>query len=273
MSFLHELHGAVALFLLCGLLFIEEAGVPLLFAPGDLVLISAGLLIAAGALNAWIFVPAAIVACVAGALIGYTWSRRLSEGALRSVAARLHATQQVDRVLGRIRHAGASGVFVARLLPGLRVYTTLAAGAAGVPLRAFLAGVTSATVVWVIGFTTLGTVVGFPAVQLLDHYERLAFEGLVLLGVGLIGLLMIRLAPRAARTALAPVGGRLRIPVGLVLEVVIPSAIAAGLVAVGRQLIHSTSNLWIDPASMIALVIIVGLAALAWRNRPISGRT
>jgi membrane protein DedA with SNARE-associated domain len=48
-SFLQGLHGAVALALLTGLLFAEEAGVPLPFAPGELTLLVAGLLIVSGA--------------------------------------------------------------------------------------------------------------------------------------------------------------------------------------------------------------------------------
>ena len=48
MNFLQGLHGAVALALVTGLLFAEEAGVPLPFAPGELTLLVAGLLIASG---------------------------------------------------------------------------------------------------------------------------------------------------------------------------------------------------------------------------------
>src|SRR6202043_2011926 len=69
MNFLDGLHGAVALALLCGLLFAEEAGVPLPFAPGELNLMAAGLLIATGALNPFVYFPLALVACVAGSLV------------------------------------------------------------------------------------------------------------------------------------------------------------------------------------------------------------
>ena len=51
MTFLEGLHGAVALILLASLLFAEEAGVPIPFAPGEVMLIIAGLLIQTGGLT------------------------------------------------------------------------------------------------------------------------------------------------------------------------------------------------------------------------------
>jgi membrane protein DedA with SNARE-associated domain len=72
-SFLQGLHGAVALALLPGLLFAEEAGMPLPFAPGELTLLVAGLLIVSGGLNPYVFIPLALVACIAGSLVGYSW--------------------------------------------------------------------------------------------------------------------------------------------------------------------------------------------------------
>lgn len=62
MSPLQGLHGTLAIVVLCGLLFVEEAGVPLPFAPGEVTLLAAGLLIASGGLNAFVFIPLAIVA-------------------------------------------------------------------------------------------------------------------------------------------------------------------------------------------------------------------
>ena len=44
LSFLPGLHGTIGVVLFCALLFAEEAGVPLPFAPGELVLLAAGLI-------------------------------------------------------------------------------------------------------------------------------------------------------------------------------------------------------------------------------------
>ncbi|PZR85712.1 MAG: hypothetical protein DLM67_25100, partial [Candidatus Nephthysia bennettiae] len=65
MGFIQGLHGTVALVLLCSLLFAEEAGVPLP-TPGELTLVAAGLLIATGGLDPWLFLPLAVASCLTG---------------------------------------------------------------------------------------------------------------------------------------------------------------------------------------------------------------
>src|SRR5579862_8262960 len=82
-NFLSGLHGAVALALLPALLFAEEAGVPLPFAPGELTLLFAGLLIASGGLNPYAFIPLALIACIAGSLVGYSWARAVGDRGLK----------------------------------------------------------------------------------------------------------------------------------------------------------------------------------------------
>jgi membrane-associated protein len=256
-AFLQGLHGGIALVLLCGLLFIEETGIPLLFAPGDLVLISAGLLIATGALDPRLFIPAAVVACVFGALLGYTWTRQLGEPAVRSLAAKLGFSKQLDRVLLRVRGTHACGVAVARLIPGLRIYTTLAAGIAGVTARTFLLGVISSTLVWVPAFTALGALVGLPAELVLGRFEKLAFDGLILLVAGLGGYLIIRAAPLAPRSMLREIPPTIRILLEAIFGAAILSAISAGALTIGRNILRTTDDPWID-------VLLIGGVVLGW---------
>ncbi|MBV8444299.1 MAG: hypothetical protein JOZ92_00125, partial [Candidatus Dormibacteraeota bacterium] len=97
MALLQGLHGAIAIVLLCGLLFAEEAGVPLPFAPGEVTLLAAGLLVASGGLNPFVFVPIAIVACVGGSVVGYSWSRLVGERGLAALAVRLHRESSLRR--------------------------------------------------------------------------------------------------------------------------------------------------------------------------------
>src|ERR1035438_9290228 len=98
MNFLQGLHGVVALAILGGLLFAEEAGVPLPFALGELTLLVAGLLIASGGLNPYVFIPLALVACVAGSLVGYSWARVVGDGGPRALAKRLRQLRNLERV-------------------------------------------------------------------------------------------------------------------------------------------------------------------------------
>jgi len=158
-SFLQGLHGAVALALLTGLLFAEEAGVPLPFAPGELTLLVAGLLIVSGGLNPYVFIPLALVACIAGSLVGYSWARVVGDGGLRALAKRLRQLRNLERVERRILSTGWVGIAVTRLIPGLRIYTTLVAGAVRAPRRSFILAMVSSTVVWVGVYVALGILV------------------------------------------------------------------------------------------------------------------
>src|SRR5579884_973017 len=102
MALLQGLHGVIAIVLLCRLLFAEEAGVPLPVAPGEIVLVAAGLLVASGGLNPFVFVPIAIAASISGSVVGYSWSRLVGEHGLQAVALRLHQEKNLARVSRRV---------------------------------------------------------------------------------------------------------------------------------------------------------------------------
>jgi hypothetical protein len=82
-------------------------------------------------------------------------------------------------------------------VPGLRITTSLVAGAAGVAPGTFLLGVVPAIVIWLAGYTLLGVVVGVPGVALLNHVQRLAVTGGALVLIGLITIIGIRYIPPA----------------------------------------------------------------------------
>ena len=65
---------AAGLAIVCGLLFLEEAGLPLPVAPGEAVLIAAGLLAASGVAPVWEILPLAHLAVTCGSLTDYTWA-------------------------------------------------------------------------------------------------------------------------------------------------------------------------------------------------------
>ena len=131
-----------------------------------------------------IFLPLAVVACVGGALLGYSWASLIGTSGLRSVAQRLHQEKAFDRVETRLSEATARDIAVSRLIPGLRIYTTLVAGAVGVKRSRFLAGIIPITTVWVLSFVVLGAVVGVPVERLFNQVARLALQGGILVALG-----------------------------------------------------------------------------------------
>jgi membrane-associated protein len=254
MSFLQGLHGVVALALLCGLLFAEEAGVPLPFAPGELVLLVAGLLIAAGGLNAYVFIPIALVVCAAGAVVGYTWARVVGERGLTTLARRLHQQRNLERVSGRIRSAGWAGIAISRLIPGFRIYTTLVAGAARVPRSAFVIGMVPATVVWVGVYVALGALVGIPIEHFLSRLQQLALQGAILIVMGIGCYIAIRKTPASSGAGLVRLARPIRVLIAAALDVGVVASVITGLLALGRILGVGFGAGWVD--AVIALLVV-----------------
>lgn len=231
MSYLLAFHGPTAAFILCALIFAEETGVPLPLAPGDLILLTAGVLIAGGELSPWLFLPLAIAAAMAGAITGYSWTRLLGSAGLHAVARRLGITRHVDRLSDRLESAGPRGILVCRLLPGLRVTTTLVAGALGVRRSTFLLGLLPSIVIWVIAFTAAGALAGIPIAHVLSRVDRLALRAAILLAVGCAGYLAARHFPalRGSDSFLAASPGPWRIALAVAIDLLAILGIIAGL--------------------------------------------
>ena len=254
MNFLQGLHGVVALAILGGLLFAEEAGVPLPFAPGELTLLVAGLLIASGGLNPYIFIPVALVACVAGSLVGYTWARIVGDRGLQALAGRLRQQRNLERVSRRLRSAGWAGVAISRLIPGLRIYTTLVAGAVKVPRRSFILAMALSTVVWVGVYVALGILVGVPVEHLLTQIQKLAVQGAILIAMGVGCYVAVRKAPPSSGAGLVRVPRWIRVVVAAVLDIGVVASIITGLLALSRLLGFGFGTGWLD--AVVALLVV-----------------
>ncbi len=161
---------AVVVLAICGLLFVEECGVPLPFAPGDLVLMLGGIAIATQGVNPVLFVVAASLASIAGALVAREILKRAGAPALMKVAARLHVQGPIDRASRLLRHSGWLGVLAGRLMPR----------------RTFLAGLLPAVVIYVGLFTGLGIVIGPTAIAAVEHLQGLLVAGAVVVIVALL---------------------------------------------------------------------------------------
>jgi membrane-associated protein len=252
----------VAVVLLCGLLFAEESGVPLPFAPGEIVLLAAGLLIAAGGLDPYVLIPLAMLACVVGSIVGYSWARLVGERGLISLAQRLHQQRNLERVSKRVRSAGWTGVALSRLIPGLRIYTTLVAGAVRVPRRTFIAAMVPSTVVWVGVFVALGTVVGIPVEHFFNRVEQLAVQGVILILMGLGVFLAIRRTPPSTGAGLVRVPRGVRASIAAAIDIGVTASIVTGLLALGRRLFGIGIGAgWLDVVIPMVIVGIIYIVA------------
>jgi membrane-associated protein len=261
MTLLQGLHGTIAILLICSVLYVEEAGVPLPLVPGDALLIVAGVFIANGSISPWIFVPAALVSVLGGALTAYTWSRTLGATAVGEVAQRFHAQKPVERAFKQLRTAGPVRIAVVRLIPGLRIYTAIVSGAAGVDLRVFLLGVIPAVVVWLFFFTALGVLVGVPALTSLSHVQHLAVTGAGLLAIGVVTLFGVRHIPHGDTVTPAWFGAPrwLLLVVSIILDLTVAISIVSGF----TEMLRDGFGLD-DPDGIIDLALITGAVVLLY---------
>lgn len=244
------LYGDVAVVVLCGVLFANEAGVPMP-TNGELILITGGILAGTGALDPGLFVPLAIAAAIGGAFTGYSWAHLVGEKGLQAVAERVGQGRRLARVSERLGKAGPLRIALYRLTPGFRVYTSLVAGAVGVERRRFLAGICPLILLWVAVYTALGALVGVPASRFLNQLQSLVLQGGLLIAVGVGAYLAVRRIPPAGRAALSRLPTRLRVVLAVAVDVTLIATVVVGVLAIVGGLVAIVSP-------------VVALAELSW---------
>lgn len=261
MNLLTGLHGTAALVLFCALLFAEEAGIPLPLLPGEILLVAAGLLITNDAISPFAFFPTAYVAVLGGALAGYTWARVIGARGLWALADRLRITSHLDRVADRLRAAGPVQIGISRLIPGLRIYTTLVAGSAEVDLRVFLFGSLPAILLWIIIYTVAGMLIGIPLVHFLTHVEHIALTAAVLILIGAAAYLAILHIPFAERrdNALVQAPRLPRLILALAIDGGIVTNFDFGLTQLAHIFLHFP-----DPDGLIDVAVVFATIAVGY---------
>ena len=179
-----------------------------------------------------------MVSATLGALLGYSWARLLGARGLRALAERLRMSHRLSRTERRLQAAGATGILVGRLLiPGMRVNTTLLAGALCVHRRDFAVGLIPSVVIWVVLVTGAGAVAGVPVEHVLAAVDQVVLQGAILLVLGTAGYLAARHAPpRRPRDEIplcAP--ARWRLALALAIDLATVATAVTGGDVLGRQ--------------------------------------
>lgn len=188
-SSIASLSGDLLIAVIAGLLFIEETGIPIPFAPGDLLLLIAGIAIASDTVEPGPMIAALLVAITVGAMVGREVFALVGQTALAKAADALHFRPALDRASRLLRRGGARAVFLGRLFPGLRISTTQVAGVSRMPRRTFAIGLIPSVVIYTAVFVGLGALVGQPAVTLFHHAEHRLFV-LVVAGLAAVAVIL-----------------------------------------------------------------------------------
>jgi membrane-associated protein len=251
-----------AIAVICLLLFLEEAGVPLPFAPGEAVLLGAGLLISGGTDPAWLVIPLAYLSVLGGVATAYWWAHRIGPEPLRSLARRLRAGGPYDRAEARLRAASPLQIAGSRLLPGLRVYTSLVAGAVGLGRRRFMIGVVPASAVWVIAFVGLGYFVGVPVERLMGRFAAYGLRAGVILAIAVVWVFAARRIPAPRREEHVPTSpAPWRLPLALSLDFVLVFVVVAVLSVLSDLATKNLDDVVLAAATFSLLSLVYVLVA------------
>jgi|SRR5215467_6647833 len=256
-AWIQGLEGLTLAAVICGFLFVEETGVPVPFAPGDLLLAIGGIAIVAGKVNPFEFIVLALVAIVVGALLGREAFALLGWERLMRVAAPLRARMPLQRASELLQQNGWRAVFTARLIPGLRVHTTQVAGVSGMPRLTFLTGLLPATAVYVAAFVGLGAAFGHPILNLIHQAERQVLLLIAVLALGAILVLWLRAPAARALTSLGGWSGVFKFRLDSAGIIVVPACI--GLNFTGHALaVELKLPLFLDTIGTILCAVLAG---------------
>jgi membrane protein DedA with SNARE-associated domain len=160
-----EQHAEIALFIV---LLLEESGIPLPL-PGDLVMVFAGVRVAQGRSHFLISFLLMESATLIGASLLYLLARRGGRPMLYRYGKFLHLElDKLARAEEFLNRHGAVAIIAGRIIPGLRIPTSLAAGVFGVPYHVYLPSVAAGASVYILFFYMLGYFFGPDVLRLVE---------------------------------------------------------------------------------------------------------
>lgn len=186
---------------LAGLLIVVFAECGLLigfFLPGDSLLFTAGLLVAAGSFDVplWALLVGVPVAAILGNVVGYWIGRKAGTPLFERPDSRLFKRKYIEQTHAFFEVRGPFAIVAARFVPIVRTFVTVVAGVSGMNYRTFIVYSALGGVLWGAGVTLAGYFLG--QIDFVADHVELIIVGIVLLSVIPIALEYVRARRRAA---------------------------------------------------------------------------
>jgi membrane-associated protein len=164
------------------------------FLPGDSLLITAGLVAAAGGLDVWLLTGLLSVAAIAGDSVGYAIGYRAGPHIFTRENSRWFNRGHLVRTREFYERHGGKTIVLARFIPIIRTFAPVVAGVGRMEYRRFLAYNVLGGVGWVAGLTWTGYLLG-QAIPDVGRYIHLVIGIVVVLSVIPIGIEWWRARP------------------------------------------------------------------------------
>jgi len=183
---------------LVGIVFTETGLLVGFFLPGDSLLVTAGLVAAAGGLNVWWVNGLLIVAAVVGDSVGYAIGARLGPRLFTRERSLLFNPRHVERTRRFYERHGAKTIVIARFVPIIRTFAPVVAGVGQMRYRRFLVYNVAGGVGWVTSMTWTGYLLGRAIPNIADYIHIVV---IVVIVVSVIPIVVEILRERRRRTA------------------------------------------------------------------------
>lgn len=177
--------------LLVAIVFTETGLLVGFFLPGDSLLITAGLLAAAGVLNIWWLNVLLAAAAIAGDSVGYAIGMRLGPRLFVREQSLLFNPGHVERTRRFYARYGARTIVIARFVPIIRTFAPVVAGVAEMRYPRFLLYNVAGGIGWVVSMTWAGYGLG-SLVPNIDRYLHLVVIVVIVLSCVPIGIEILR---------------------------------------------------------------------------------
>jgi membrane-associated protein len=183
--------GSWALWGVALIIFVECWLFPIL--PGDSLLFLVGLLISQNeqvSSPIWLACLVLTVAAVSSNIVGYLVGARMGPAIFKRPDSRIFKQEYIDKTFAFFDKYGNRAIVLARFVPIVRTFITLAAGVGGMPMRRFVTYSAIGGVLWATGVTLMGYWLG--QVEFIgDHIDSLLIL-IVLVSVIPVGIELLR---------------------------------------------------------------------------------
>ena len=159
--------------LLVAIVFTETGLLVGCFLPGDSLLITAGLLAAAGHLNIWWMNLLLMAAAIAGDSTGYAIGARLGPRIFTREKSLLFNPKHVQRTQRFYEKYGPKTIVIARFVPIIRTFAPVLAGVGAMRYRRFLTYNVAGGIGWVASMTWAGYLLGHTVPDISKHMHLL----------------------------------------------------------------------------------------------------
>jgi membrane-associated protein len=159
-DYLLDHFGGYAILGVCLIIFIESSIFPVL--PGDSLLFTAGLFVAADKIHTPLWLVCVLVSACAllGNAVGYLIGYKAGPALFKRPDSRFFKQEYVDKTHAFLERHGPKAVVLARFVPFVRTFITWIAGVGRMDAKKYFTYTVIGGILWAAGITVLGSILG-----------------------------------------------------------------------------------------------------------------